>query len=60
MSYVTVKNEIFGSYHKHIVIEDLRITENRKLRKILTNGPNYRKPISINFKKSYFEIHQVL
>ena len=30
------------SHHKHIIIEDLKIVENNKLRILLTKGPNYR------------------
>ena len=36
--------------HKHIITGDLRIIENKKLRKLLSKGPNYREPKSINFK----------
>ena len=35
--------------HKHIITGDLRIVENVKLRKLLTKGPNYREPKTINF-----------
>ena len=38
----------------------LPITGNKKLRKLLTNGPNYIEPKSINFSKVYFEINQAL
>ena len=36
--------------HKHIITGDLRIVENQKLRSLLSKGPNYREPKSINFK----------
>ena len=36
--------------HHHIITGDLRIIENAKLRKLLIKGPNYRKPVSINYK----------
>ena len=38
----------------------LQITGNKKLRKLLTKGPNYREPKSMNFSKTYFEINQAL
>ena len=40
-------------YRKHIITGDLRITENSKLRKLLTNGLNYREARCINFSKAY-------
>ena len=42
--------------HKHIVTGDLRIVENRKLRKLLTKGPNYREPRTTNLNKAKKEI----
>ena len=38
-------------HHKHIVTGDLRIIDNRKLRKLLSKGPNYRENKFINFTK---------
>ena len=46
--------------HKDITTGDLRITENKKLRKLLTKGLNYRERRSINFREAYFEIYQAL
>jgi len=43
-------------HHKHIITGDLRLIENTKLRKLLTKGPNYREPCSINFSKALTEI----
>ena len=43
-------------HHKHIITGDLRLIENTKLRKLLTKGPNYREPRSINFSKALKEI----
>ena len=43
-------------HHKHIITGDLRLIENVKLRKLLTKGPNYREPRSINFSKALKEI----
>ena len=39
-----------------IVLRDLRIIENRNLRKLLTRRPHYRKPRGVTFSKAYFEI----
>ena len=45
-------------HHQHIVTGDLRIVENQKLRKLLTKGPNYREPKTINFSKCQIEIEK--
>ena len=37
--------------HKHIVTGDLRIINNNKLKKLISKGPNYREPRSINWKR---------
>ena len=37
--------------HGHIITGDLRIVENSKLRKLLTKGPNYREPKTVNYGK---------
>ena len=39
------------SDHGHIMTGDLRIIENQHLRKLISKGPNYREPRSINWKK---------
>jgi hypothetical protein len=36
-------------YHGHVVTGDLRVIENAKLRKLLSKGPNYREPKTVNF-----------
>ena len=46
-----VNSEFCDPHHKHIVSGDLRIIENSKLRKLLTKGPNYREPKTLNYKK---------
>ena len=56
MIYVTVKNQNSVTHIKHIIIGDLKIIENEKLRKLLTKGPNYRESRNINYSKAYFEI----
>ena len=43
-------------HHKHIITGDLRLIENMKLRKLLTKGPNFREPRSLNFSKALKEI----
>ena len=42
--------------HGHILTGDLRIIENAKLRKLLSKGPNFREPRTINYKKCIKEI----
>ena len=37
--------------HGHIITGDLRFIENQHLRKLISNGPNYREPRHINHKK---------
>ena len=37
--------------HGHIVTGDLRFIENRKLRKLMSKGPNFREPRFLNFNK---------
>ena len=43
-------------HHKHVVTGDLRIVENQKLRKLLAKGPNYREPVTGNFKHAITKI----
>ena len=46
------KNSSFRNYHhSHILTRDLRIIQNDKFRKIISKGPNYREPKSVNWKK---------
>ena len=40
-----------NQHHGHILTGDLRIIENNKLRKIVSKGPNYREPKTLNWKK---------
>ena len=42
--------------HGHVVTGDLRIVEDVKLRKLLSKGPNYREPRTINYNKCKNEI----
>ena len=39
------------THHNHIVTGDLRFIENNDLRRLLSKGPNYREPRSINWNK---------
>ena len=46
------KNSPFvDANHQHVVTGDLRIISNSPLRKLLTKGPNYREPKTINWRK---------
>ena len=47
-------------HHKHIITGDLRITKINKLSKLLTKGPDYREPRTINFSKALIEIATAL
>ena len=44
-------SEFVDRHHGHVVTGDLRIIHNKKLRKLISKGPNYREPKSINWKK---------
>ena len=44
-------SEYIDKDHKHVLTGDLRIVGNSKLRKLLSKGPNFREPRSINYKK---------
>ena len=46
--------------HKHIVTGDLRVIENVKLRKLLSKGPNYREPRTLDLKRSALSIKNSL
>ena len=46
------KNSSFiNKDHGHIITGDLRLIENQSLRKIISKGPNYREPKTINWGK---------
>ena len=57
---VCEKSKFCNPHHKRIIKWVLRIIEIKKLRKLITKNPNYRKARSINFSKTYFEIDQAL
>ena len=50
------ESEFCDPHHKHIITGDLRLIKNSKLRKLMTKGPNYREPRTINFSKALTEI----
>ena len=45
------ESEFVDGHHGHVVTGDLRIIQNDKLRKLISKGPNYREPKTINWKK---------
>ena len=45
------ESEFVNGHHGHVVTGDLRIIRNGKLRKLISKGPNYREPKTINWKK---------
>ena len=49
-------SQFADNFHNHIISGDLRIVSNGKLRKLLSKGPNYREPVSIDFGKAKVEI----
>ena len=44
-------SQFVDEHHGHIVTGDLRIISNPKLRQLISKGPNYREPKTINWKK---------
>ena len=44
-------SQFVNEHHQHVVTGDLRIIRNQKLRKLISKGPNYREPKTINWKK---------
>ena len=53
-------SEFCDPHHKHIVSGDLRVVTNQKLRKLLSKGPNYREPKTLNYNKCKREIESSL
>ena len=45
------ESEFVNGHHGHVVTGDLRIIRNDKLRKLISKGPNFREPKTINWKK---------
>ena len=50
------QSEFMDTHHKHVITGDLKIVTNKKLRKLLSKGPNFREKNSINFKIARKEI----
>ena len=44
-------SQFCAPHHGHIITSDFRIIENRKLRKLLTKGPNFRPSINVRYDK---------
>ena len=44
-------SEFVNEHHQHVVTGDLRIIQNGKLRKLISKGPNFREPKTINWGK---------
>ena len=47
-------------HHNHIVTGDLRLVKNTKLRRLMSKGPNYREPKTLNFNKCLKSIEAAL
>ena len=53
-------SEFCDPHHKHVITGDLRVVSNPKLRKLLTKGPNYQEPKTLNYSKCRKEISSSL
>ena len=53
-------SEFQDPHHKHIITGDLRVVQNQKLRKLLTKGPNYREPKTLNYNSCKKEVKSSL
>ena len=53
-------SEFCDPHHKHVITGDLRVVENLKLRGLLTKGPNYREPTTLNYNSCKKEINSSL
>ena len=53
-------SEFKDPHHNHIITGDLRVVQNQKLRKLLTKGPNYREPKTLNYNSCKKEIKSSL
>ena len=49
-------SEFCNDHHGHILTSDLRIIQNSRLRKLISKGPNYREPQTVNWRKSKEEV----
>ena len=46
-----VESEFCDQHHQHIVTGDLRVIQNKKLRSLISKGPNFREPRFLNYNK---------
>ena len=53
-------SEFLDEHHEHVVTGDLRFITNDKLRKLLTKGPNFREPKTVNYNRCYTVIENSL
>ena len=53
-------SEFKDPHHNHVITGDLRVVQNPKLRKLLTKGPNYREPNTLNYSSCKSEIKSSL
>ena len=58
--YDCVNSSLCDPHHKHIITGDLRITKNKKVKKLLTKGTKYKKTWTMNFSKALTEITSAL
>ena len=54
------RSQFKDGHHNHIITGDLRIVENAKLRSLLTKGPNFREPQTLNYGKCQNVINESL
>ena len=54
------KSSFCDPAHEHVVTGNLNIINNNKLRKLLSKGPNYREPKTLNYNKCFSSIESDL
>ena len=54
------KSSFCDPAHDHVVTGNLNIINNNKLRKLLSKGPNYREPKTLNYNKCFSSIESDL
>ena len=53
-------SDLCDEHHRHIITGDLRLITNTRLRKLISKGPNFREPRTINWNKCKEEIRKGL
>jgi len=53
-------SEFRDKHHGHIITGDLRLIKNNKLRTLLSKGPNFREPNTINYKNCESSINAAI